>query len=61
MVKGEIAQMELVKKISSGPSSNPGKGFFFSYEKQLFAVNPGQDLNYHAEHACQIYFNYMGN
>ena len=31
-------------------SSNPGYGgFFFNREKQLFAMNPGKDLNYHAE------------
>ena len=31
-------------------SSNPGQGrFFFNRVKQLLAMNPGQDLNYHDE------------
>ena len=45
-----MVEQVLVKKFQPDLSSNPGwGGFFLNREKQLFAMNPGQDLNYHTE------------
>ena len=58
----EITQMVeqgLDKIFSSGPEFKSQFGFLFYWEEQLFAINPGQDLNYHAEtHLSDIHKSY---
>ena len=42
--------IDRVSSIRKVPSSNPGKGVFFSIrEKTIFMMNPGEDLNNHAK------------
>ena len=45
-----MVEWALVKFFSSGPELKfSWGGFFFNWEKQLLAMNPGQDLNNHAQ------------
>ena len=55
-----MVERGLVKNFQAVLSSNPVFSLI-EKNKQFFASNPGQDLNYHSGVAYQIYFNYMGN